>query len=342
MSIILGISDSHEAHACILVDGKVVCAVAEERITRLKADMGYPKNAIEAVLKISGVDPREIDIISFAGAKGTPFHALYKINALFSVKDWIDQCHKYWGPKLLENSMLSPWDDFEMFKHIRGEELEKDPYFEFVKKYKESDKKDFFEIYNAVRAKTVQDHLGVPFENIQFIRHEDCHKVFGIFSSPKRLKRSLIFTLEGGGDDSSATFSSQCSNSISEKWSSNSVNLGRLYRYVTLILGMKPSQHEYKVMGLAPYGTEYHGARTLEFFNSLSYVEGHKILSTNIIKDLYFSVKTALEAERFDGIAWGLQEHLEQILVAWVENSIKETSIKDVVLSGSGSKYQSQ
>ena len=69
-------------------------------------------------------------------------------------------------------------------------------------------------------------------------------------------------------------------------------------------------------------------------FNSLSYVEGHKILSTNIIKDLYFSVKTALEAERFDGIAWGLQEHLEQILVAWVENSIKETSIKDVVLSG--------
>ena len=54
MSIILGISDSHEAHACILVNGNVVCAIAEERLTRLKADMGYPKNAIDAVLKISG------------------------------------------------------------------------------------------------------------------------------------------------------------------------------------------------------------------------------------------------------------------------------------------------
>ena len=26
--------------------------------------------------------------------------------------------------------------------------------------------------------------------------------------------------------------------------------LGRIYRYVTLLLGMKPGQHEYKVMGL--------------------------------------------------------------------------------------------
>ena len=29
--------------------------------------------------------------------------------------------------------------------------------------------------------------------------------------------------------------------------------IGRLYRYITLILGLKPNEHEYKVMGLAPY-----------------------------------------------------------------------------------------
>ena len=26
-----------------------------------------------------------------------------------------------------------------------------------------------------------------------------------------------------------------------------------MYRYITLILGLKPNEHEYKVMGLAPY-----------------------------------------------------------------------------------------
>ena len=33
----------------------------------------------------------------------------------------------------------------------------------------------------------------------------------------------------------------------------NDFIIGRLYRYVTLIMGLKPNEHEYKVMGLAPY-----------------------------------------------------------------------------------------
>ena len=45
--------------------------------------------------------------------------------------------------------------------------------------------------------------------------------------------------------------------------------LGRIYRYITLLLGMKPGQHEYKVMGLAPYGTEYHGKNSLNFSGNL-------------------------------------------------------------------------
>ena len=33
--------------------------------------------------------------------------------------------------------------------------------------------------------------------------------------------------------------------------------IGTLYKFITLLLGMKPSQHEFKVMGLAPYASEY-------------------------------------------------------------------------------------
>ena len=36
--IILGISDSHEAHACIVKSGKIISAAAEERFSRIKSD----------------------------------------------------------------------------------------------------------------------------------------------------------------------------------------------------------------------------------------------------------------------------------------------------------------
>ena len=45
--IILGICDSVESHACLLKDGKLVAAISEERLTRIKADAGYPKKSIE-------------------------------------------------------------------------------------------------------------------------------------------------------------------------------------------------------------------------------------------------------------------------------------------------------
>ena len=34
-------------------------------------------------------------------------------------------------------------------------------------------------------------------------------------------------------------------------------HLGHIYQYITLLLGMKPNQHEYKTMGLAPYASDY-------------------------------------------------------------------------------------
>ena len=45
--IILGICDSVESHACLLKDGKLVAAISEERLTRIKADAGYPKNLLK-------------------------------------------------------------------------------------------------------------------------------------------------------------------------------------------------------------------------------------------------------------------------------------------------------
>ncbi|EMO73747.1 hypothetical protein LEP1GSC127_0099, partial [Leptospira kirschneri str. 200801925] len=42
---ILGISDTHEAAAALMIDGKIIASSAEERFSRLKSDMGYPSQA---------------------------------------------------------------------------------------------------------------------------------------------------------------------------------------------------------------------------------------------------------------------------------------------------------
>ena len=44
---ILGISDSHESHACILKDGKLISCIAEERLNRVKGFVGYPKRLLK-------------------------------------------------------------------------------------------------------------------------------------------------------------------------------------------------------------------------------------------------------------------------------------------------------
>ena len=279
--IILGISDSHEAHACIYKSGKIMSAAAEERFSRIKTDSGYPKKAIDKVIKNSGIKKKDIDIVVFAGNKAGLFHTIMKPVALFSVEDWIYQNEKYWKPKLIDKKKLRSIDDFKLFeKGIKN--IKDNYYYEFVKKAKTS-KGDLYDILNDIRIKTASNHLGIPKDKIKFIRHEECHQYYGYYTQVNFKDNVLIFTIEGGGDDSSATVSIAKNGLIKEVYKTNSSMLGRLYRYVTLLLGMKPCQHEYKVMGLAPYGTKYHGQKSLEHFRKYDKVEKHKLVNQRFL-----------------------------------------------------------
>ena len=115
--IILGISDSHESHACILVDGVMVSAIAEERLSRLKTDSSYPKRAIESAISIAGINIEDIDIVAFGGANDLPYLKMLRESAVFSVKDWVSLQEKYWKPKLYEKKDLSEIDRFNLFRN---------------------------------------------------------------------------------------------------------------------------------------------------------------------------------------------------------------------------------
>ena len=61
---VLGVSfDYHDAAAALICDGEVVCAIQEERLSRIKHDEVIPIRAIEECLKHGGIFACELDAV---------------------------------------------------------------------------------------------------------------------------------------------------------------------------------------------------------------------------------------------------------------------------------------
>ncbi len=65
--ITLGINYTrmHDSSACIVSDGELLFAVAEERISRIKHDAGFPQKAIQACLDYARVGAEQLDEVCF-------------------------------------------------------------------------------------------------------------------------------------------------------------------------------------------------------------------------------------------------------------------------------------
>src|SRR6266705_6155818 len=63
-TIVMGINSAHDASACILINGELVTAIPEERLTRKKHQQGYPYLAVKYCLEVAGLaDIHAVDCI---------------------------------------------------------------------------------------------------------------------------------------------------------------------------------------------------------------------------------------------------------------------------------------
>jgi carbamoyltransferase len=103
---------------------------------------------------------------------------------------------------------------------------------------------------------------------------------------------------------------------------------------MTLLLGMKPNEHEYKVMGLAPYARDYVREPAYRVFKETLVVDGLDFKWKQKPTDMYFYFRDRFQGVRFDGIAAGLQLWLEEMVCEWIGNIMNHTGAEVLYYSG--------
>ncbi len=110
MTSVLGISAFyHDSAAAIIVNGEIIAAAQEERFTRKKHDSSYPKNAINYVLKESGLKLNEVDHVVFYEKPFLKFERLLETYIGFSpngFKSFSMSMPLWLSEKLFQKKML--------------------------------------------------------------------------------------------------------------------------------------------------------------------------------------------------------------------------------------------
>ena len=299
---ILGIHDGHNYGATLIRDGEIVASVCEEGITRRKNEVGYPRRAIEDCLRISGIDPSQLTEIANA--------------SLFM--------HR---PEYLAD--LEPWYLLGLADQRKDAEKPKD--YEKV----------VFDLRRQERIDQVCTHLGVPADKVVFVEHHLAHVAAAYYTAPNATpgKKVLGLTCDGAGDGLAGSVSVCQGNDIKRiAVTDRHASLGKIYSRVTMLMGMKPWEHEYKVMGLAPYADPERSARAAEPLRRLIRLSDDGLSFARVgelsMNYCYEYLRDAFERVRFDVIAGAMQLFTEELLVDWVRACVRHTGLKDIVCGG--------
>jgi len=299
---ILGIHDGHNCGATLTRDGAVIASVCEERLSRVKNEVGYPEKAIENVLRIAGIDAMDLDEVVYA--------SLF----MHSSEHLVD---------------VGPWYRVGL-REQRAQAADPGDYKQVI-----------FERRKRERIAEVHRHLGVSEEKVGFVEHHLAHLTSAYYTAPGHSddRPVLGLTCDGAGDGLCATVTICRGNEFDRiATTSRHASLGKIYSRATYLMGMTPWEHEYKLMGLAPYADSERSERAMQPLSELLTFtpDGLRFaqageLSTNYC---YEYLRESFERVRFDTIAGATQRFTETMLVDWVRNCIRHTGISDIVCGG--------
>ncbi len=319
---ILAIYHGHNATAALLVDGKVVFCQSEERMNRLKNSTGFPAETVSYIQKTYGTDfdlvvfPQK-DLAGYAYLRAQEKPAIRYQNYFKDVRprDWRFAC-KYLAVTLFPRLTSS----FITHKSRRYDAaVERDAWL------------------RAERSAYFTKMTGVTEDKLRFLDHHQSHAYsLGFLLDPE--KKTLIFTLDGEGDDTCATVSIWDQGALTELSRTQKMHsIGYYYLEMTGFLGMKPNEDEFKLMGLAPYAKQ-ESSRVREVRETLESMlrigEDGSFVSTVPPGLLRYHFFKHFSYTRFDHLAAGMQQFLEARVLEWVRYWTTKAQIQNIGVSG--------
>ncbi|MEW5937242.1 MAG: carbamoyltransferase C-terminal domain-containing protein [Candidatus Thermoplasmatota archaeon] len=304
---VLGIHDGHNASACLVEDGVLTHCVQEERFTNVKNIIGFPEKSIEYILKDRKIVIEDIDVVA-------------------------------WSSKF----MVQPFDPKEMIAHYKRQYS--DPAYairlkaiDLVKKYGPFlfDKK--VRALQREREKKIRK-FGNP-KSVTFVDHHLSHAAAAYYGSGFK-EDVLVLTLDGGGDWLVSTVYVGRDGKLEKLAETpDGHSIGNIYSRTTYMLGFTPLEHEYKLMGMAPYTKDQYSDRALgKYRKYLDLDPANPLVFKRTIKTpthhIYPVLRKDFELERFDNVCAGLQRFTEELVLKWVRKAIEKTGIHTVALSG--------
>lgn len=319
---ILGMIHGHNSSACLLDDGEVRGCVSEERFDRIKNSTAFPIRSVNYLLNMANTKCEDIDLIVHA-SKTVPF--IYEREIKIYEDDRNDKVTTLRG--VIYRSLHS------LYYHLP---IVRNPIRMLYKASSNAWQKGKFSerIRNAFLR-----HLNVDGSKIVFADHHTCHAYsvyYGFIPREVRKEPFLVMTLDGEGDGLCSTVHVVKDGKwerIAKTEAGNSI--ASLYGAITKFLKMRVNEHEYKVMGLAPYCSAYNRDKTLKKLNGLFWVNDD--LSFGSIGGGNFVIKWLnenLTDDRFDAVAAAAQKYVEDLAVEWVTKAIDKTGIHNIALSG--------
>ena len=114
-------------------------------------------------------------------------------------------------------------------------------------------------------------------------------------------------------------------------------SLGLLYCAVVDLLGMSRNEHEFKVMGLAPYAKISSGEKVYDKLKELViYDEESMTLKSRfpLQKATEYLIANEYFNHRFDSIAYGMQKLTETILVKMAKHTLNKFEVNNLAIGG--------
>ncbi len=303
--LIAGINDGHNASVVLLQDGRIVFAWQEERFTRRKNQPGFPIHALHKGLQFIGAELDAVDMFAVASTRPV------------TIPDSSEEDMA--GYSRRDGSLAS-----RLRSRIRSTALAGPVYG-----------------YRQMCRRRHIERLGIPRDKTRFYDHHLCHAATAFWGSGRSGQRSLILTSDGAGDGLCGSVHIG-DNGTLQKLATvpEADSIGMLYTTTTVLLGMLPNEHEYKVMGLAPYGTGRQAEAIRRELLAWVSTDGcprltyERNASAPSFFSCYHRLAKIFECKRFDHVAAAVQQFLEEVLVDWVRHCVQAAGIPHVMLSG--------